>query len=53
MWILTLLFGKPSEKELKVAAEVRKLFENAEKEGYEIEVTKGCISKRRKVDEYD
>jgi predicted ABC-type ATPase len=48
-WILNLFFGKPTHEEILAAKQVRELFENAERDGYEIDVKYGCISKKKKV----
>lgn len=46
--LIEFIFGKPSAREQRIARQIRKMFEDAEKDGYEIVVDKGGIYRRKK-----
>jgi hypothetical protein len=46
--LIEFIFGKPSEREQRIARQIRKMFEDAEKDGWEIVVDKSGIYRRKK-----
>lgn len=48
--LIELLLGKPSVREQHVAKQIKKMFEDAERDGYEIVVDRAGIHRRRKID---
>ena len=48
--LIELLLGKPSPRERYVAKQIKKMFEHAERDGYEIVVDRAGIYRRRKVE---
>lgn len=48
--LIELVFGKPSPREQYVAKQIKKMFEDAERDGYEIVVDRAGIHRRRKVE---
>ena len=48
--LIELILGKPSPREQHVAKQIKKMFEDAERDGYEVVVDRAGIHRRRKID---
>lgn len=48
--LIELILGKPSVREQHVAKQIKRMFEDAERDGYEIVVDRAGIHRRRKVE---